>query len=66
MKTNLEDVVQAALILHRWCKEHRSDDGCDCPFVDKRKIPACAVCVFNPGSWKLEEFLRTRGTHNAD
>ena len=62
MKINREDVVQAALIVERWCAEH-NDDGfdCDCPFAD-----TCWVTGDIPADWNLEEFLRTRGLKHDD
>jgi len=62
MKANREDVVQAALIVERWCWEHRKDglEECDCPFALGM---ACSLQYFEtfPNCWKLEEKLRTRG-----
>lgn len=62
MKANREDVVQAALIVERWCAEHYSNDECDCPFSDQK------MCwFFNPDMpefpcrWGLEYYLRNRG-----
>lgn len=61
MKANREDVVQAALIVERWCSENCSctADPCDCPFSD-----ADECYLYNglcPGGWNLENKLRTRG-----
>lgn len=55
-----EEVVQAALIVERWCDTHTQEKGhCDCPFSNG------GACVFSrgeePSMWYLEEFLRTRG-----
>lgn len=57
MKVNREDVVQAALILERWCKEHIRPGDCECPFIEKYNL--CSLSC--PFKWELEEFLRTRG-----
>lgn len=63
MKANREDVVQAALMVERWCKEHQKEtQDCDCPFNRKDGrmwIQSC--CLMVPTLWELEEFLRTRG-----
>lgn len=63
MKINREDVVQAALTVERWCKEHQKEtQDCDCPFNRKDGrmwIQSC--CLMVPTLWELEEFLRTRG-----
>jgi len=61
-KINREDVVQAALIVERWCKENRNSglESCDCPFSFGM---ACSLQYFEkfPNEWRLEEHLRTRG-----
>lgn len=57
-----EEVVQAALTVERWCEEHCNGFIClekgDCPFANE-------ACYLNndvePGYWRLETFLRTRG-----
>jgi hypothetical protein len=56
-----EEVVQAALTVERWCKEHYGGcKPCDCPFMS-----GDYGCIFydmcDPWLWELEEFLRTRG-----
>ena len=61
MKINREDVVQAALTVERWCKEHRKDGYCDCPFFEE----TCKV-NYPYNYWGLEEFLRTRGLRNGE
>ena len=69
MKANREDVVQAALVVERWCKEHKAPaflGGCDCPFYakDSRFSPFYekGECfLYTPFVWHLEEKLRTRG-----
>lgn len=71
MKINREDVVQAALTVERWCKEHLKDAGeCDCPFNDSEKTGGrfyLKNCVLiRPEMWGLEEFLRTRGAKHDD
>lgn len=58
MKTNREDVVQAALILERWCTGR---DCRECPLMGE--MGACMVRV--PEGWELEEKLRKRGLKNA-
>ena len=67
MKANREDVIQAALVVERWCREHfKAVGGCDCPFygerIDKMKFvwPFC-VLEYPSQEWNLEEFLRNRG-----
>ena len=66
-KINREDVVQAALIVERWCMEHRNEDGnCDCPFRKRiiTNIAKCYRCKLDfdlPSDWRLEEHLRERG-----
>ena len=71
MQINREDVVQAALMVERWCKEHEDEYGkCDCPFSTPLQMsetnPAIqwGKCIFTRGVasvWGLETFLRTRG-----
>ncbi len=67
MKANREDVVQAALIVERWCAEHINEDGhCNCPFCKRiiTNISKCYRCKLDfdlPSEWGLEEHLRTRG-----
>ena len=60
-KINREDVVQAALIVERWCEKHYKHQTtyCDCPFSGDF---GCEL-YFNsePWLWALEEFLRDRG-----
>lgn len=59
---NREDVVQAALMVERWCAKHSHDGKCDCPF----RCGACKVGVGWPMYWSLEKYLRTRGLkHDA-
>lgn len=60
--SNREDVVQAALLVERWCKEnHKPAGNCDCPL--RKWSYACYLMRCNdlPHEWNLEEFLRTRG-----
>lgn len=65
MKANREDVVQAALIVERWCRDHFEEDSvCDCPFgfLDIVGRHACALYALPiPLDWSLEKFLRGRG-----
>ena len=60
-----EEVVQAALKVERWCREHRRvGNVCDCPFFyeDESRPWSCFLLDrFEPEHWNLEEFLRTRG-----
>lgn len=57
MNINREDVVQAALIVERWCKE---TEHCSyCPLLDDEDC--CMVAMDAPDFWNLEEHLRTRG-----
>ena len=58
MKINREDVVQAAVLLERWCKKK---ECMDCPLLD---LGGCAVSENVPSSWGLEEFLQNRGLGN--
>ena len=62
---NREDVVQAALTVERWCREHyQPKSDCDCPLAVEHKYihGLCHVCCGNkPRLWNLEELLRTRG-----
>jgi len=70
---NREEVVQAALVVERWCAE-RDGYPCDCPFFEKREFDGAYKCRLTnwrnlqsdiderePETWNLEEFLRTRG-----
>ncbi len=63
MKANREDVVQAALIVEMWCKEHiRYDKPCDCPFYTRKNIDLCMIELTGSAKdWNLEENLRNRG-----
>ena len=64
-----EEVVQAALTVERWCKEHRSAVcKCDCPFQFDAgaKWGACKLRQSSVVDWNLEEFLRTRGLKHDD
>ena len=59
MKANREDIVQAALLLERWCRANADEYGnCDCPFCDEGE---CRIDDDLPCGWGLEAFLRTRG-----
>ena len=59
-KINREDIVQAALMLERWCKK----EGCgDCPFLF---IGGCVLSENVPQGWELEEHLRTRGLDDGE
>lgn len=56
---NREDVVQAALKVELWCREH---DCNECPFLRDRDVGGCKLrSHYEPRGWYLEEFLRTRG-----
>jgi len=64
LKINREDVVQAALVVERYCKEHfRSQSDCyDCPFVSSERPGYCALCKEGfPFCKNLERFLLKRG-----
>lgn len=62
-----EEVVQAALTVERWCKEHvDSRWDCDCPFTDAKDNYPCAVIRSTPFQWGLEKFLRTRGLKDGE
>ena len=53
-QANREDVVQAALLVERWCAGCKLCKGC--PFDNN------GYCMLDvPDSWGLEDFLRTRG-----
>ena len=62
-----EEVVQAALTVERWCREHFDIIVCDCPFFMGGDTNDCrlnrnrAKCYGMPHKWELEEFLRNRG-----
>ena len=63
-----EEVVQSALKVERWCREHRRvGNVCDCPFSDGKP---CWFFIGDmpefPCRWGLEEFLRTRGLKHDD
>lgn len=59
MKANREDVVQAALMVERWCAENLHKGNCDCPFCGGKY---CALSRGEePSWWYLEDYLRTRG-----
>ena len=62
-KINREDVVQAALKVERWCKEHiRYDKPCDCPFYTKDNIDLCMIeLTGSAADWELDKHLRARG-----
>lgn len=61
MNITREDVVQSALNIQRWCKNHYSDEECDCPFFDIRFRCQCMLpAKSDPREWNLEEKLRTR------
>ena len=65
-KINREDVVQAALIVERWCREQKTknDDGCSCPFFDF--VDGCMMINIDPpADWNLDGFLRIRGLRNG-
>ena len=65
-KMTREELVQAALTVERWCKEHcnESAEPCDCPLAHR------AVCFVEydtiPKWWGLESFLRARGLKHDD
>lgn len=66
MKINREDVVQAALTVERWCREHSHDCKCDCPFRCGAYKVGCMVGVGWPMQWNLEKYLRTRGLKKTE
>ena len=55
-KINREDVVQAALIVERWCA---ATDCRDCPLLNDEDC--CMVSMEAPDYWRLENQLRNRG-----
>lgn len=64
MNINREDVVQAALIVEKWCKENKKGVICDCPFSI---YDSCALFDDDvPAEWNLEEVLRNRGIKNGN
>lgn len=71
MLVNREDVVQSALNVQRWCKNHYKttkfpfgDLICDCPFLETSR---CKFYITGePWTYGLEEFLRTRGMKKGD
>jgi len=66
MKINREDVVQAALTVERYCKEHYNGgiEPCDCPFSFGA---ACVLQYYDtfPKYLELEKHLRTRGLRDV-
>jgi len=69
MIANREDVVQAALIVERWCKDNQDEYGaCKCPFamVSGNGIGVCKIGHDIPSAWWLETFLRTRGLKHGE
>ena len=67
MKINREDVVQAALIVERYCKEHDGKfEKCECPFAVGQYYCMLKKGFANPNEWKLAERLRNRGLDDAD
>ena len=52
-----EEVVQAALIVERWCSKHKGWG--DCPLLNDEDN--CMVAMEAPDYWNLAEQLRTRG-----
>lgn len=65
MNLNREDIVQSAVNVQRWCKEHIKYERfaelgeCDCPFNNSK---FCALFIGEPpNDWGLEDFLRKRG-----
>lgn len=67
-KINREDVVQAALTVERWCKEHiRYDKPCDCPFYTKDNIDLCMIELTGSAAyWELDKHLRARGLKHGE
>jgi hypothetical protein len=67
VQINREDVVQAALTVERWCREHergKYEDCVDCPFLYETEGLALLCKLFPrkiPKQWKLEKYLRERG-----
>jgi hypothetical protein len=62
---NEKDVINAALMIEKWCKEHRNLGGnCNCPFFTKSEEIEWDCFLqdrFEPGHWFLEEFLENKG-----
>ena len=62
-----EEVVQAALTVERWCKEHIDCYKlCDCPFALDEDACFLSHSQYVPTDWELEEFLRTRGLKDGE
>ena len=63
-----EDVVQAALTVERWCKDHfLSQSPCNCPFSLDGEVGDCKLFEQAlPYRRHLESFLRTRGLKHDD
>ena len=57
-KINREDVVQAALIVERWCGMCRGVNRGACPFA---RGNCCVLDGKKHEDWNLAEFLSTRG-----
>ena len=69
MKINREDVVQAALMIERWCDEKQDEYGnCDCPFAIDfgHHIRMCKISNGAPSDWSLAHHLRNRGMEHDD
>jgi len=60
MNENREDVVRSALIIERWCREHRKEGApCDCPLY---LVNTCWIKTEHfPDEWILEIMLSCRG-----
>jgi len=65
-----EDVVQAALIVERWCAEQFPKGNCRerCPLGSGEPWSICMLFYDDPPpmKWRLEERLRTRGLKHDD
>ena len=48
-----EEVVRAVLTIKRWCKKHKTDDGCSCPFYDF--VDGCMMIdICPPSEWGID------------
>ncbi|MBQ5930208.1 MAG: hypothetical protein IIX02_05390 [Clostridia bacterium] len=63
-KINREDVVQAALMIYRYCSKNYGSCESNCPFYYRER--GCALDIScSPWCWDIEDFLRNRGLENG-
>jgi hypothetical protein len=70
VKINREDVIQAALMIERWCAEEFSKGDCrmNCPLGSGNPCSLCLLFYDDrpPKEWNLAERLRKRGLKHDD